>query len=939
MHRHRERLVDALLLFLALNAPKILFGLPRTPWLAQLSVFVAFALVVSPPPALGVWARFLRLLSGYLISVIAGIAGFHYYFELPAQHLCFAPSWLALTAAVRLPLRRWTETAAAWARERRLDVLMGDAVLVLLFAWLAARLSQSPGASVWLGVLPAAGWFALHMKWRWHDPKYGAPVWPATTLAAAWGLAWLLMTGGSNVKVALTFTFWLALALILYRCAVRRWAATPEAGFAEVIRWIGLSALIALLFHPFVRPGVHGSGDALYYATFLTDALEQFRAGVFPVFVGQSEYQFNGSVIPIRVAPGFQYFAGLLDLLTGRTLSSLAVQNLVILVTAFAAGGAAYASLRALALPPMVAWILAVLYLTCPGVMGLAFNSDLYMSWLTVPLVPVVFYLGLQTFANRGPWLFAALGLTLGATWWCHPPIAVWLTAAQVMLQVARLVWARPSPSVLWRELLAGAAAIGGTACYPLVSVLLYPVDPQAGASGGFVVPPNHILQQLLETFPAAWFPLSDLARRLTDFQIGYGLLAATFIISFSAWRSARPELRVLLVVATGLLLLLLPVPGLNLALWRLVPDAVRAATNIWPMQRLYLVLAGVCIGLIAWTWIKAPGDAAMQRHQRFLLLCALGWSLAEALKFMHGSWATVTPRSAAPERLAPENITLTRYSYGLFAAKPGSFTHGVTDPALENRLLDADQHTVVAANYDAAAREAHSAVTYRFRVVEGHIETEPRVTLHPGRRYLATLKAPVELQGTLVLEGTRLQRVYGLPEYGEARSFGLTPGRNPFFPVHTSGSETERVRVLFESGVAVDLAALAARITLVITEYSSEKLPVRVLSWLPYSAAVTSPTAAWLETPRMYQASWRATVDGRPTEVRRSPEGLAIVPVPAGDSEVVLHYSAPIGLQVAFWISLAAIMTGTSLALIRAERALRISSAATAQHPQATAL
>ena len=149
--------MDPLLLLLALNAPKILLGLPRTPWLAQLSVFVAFALVIPPPSVVGVWARFLRLLSGYLIPVIVGIASFHCYFELPAQHLWLAPAWLALTAAVRLPLRRWTETAAAWARAQRLDVLMGDGALVLLFAWLAARLSQSPGAPVWpVGVLAAA---------------------------------------------------------------------------------------------------------------------------------------------------------------------------------------------------------------------------------------------------------------------------------------------------------------------------------------------------------------------------------------------------------------------------------------------------------------------------------------------------------------------------------------------------------------------------------------------------------------------------------------------------------------------------------------------------------------------------------------------------------------------------------------------------------------
>jgi hypothetical protein len=929
--RQREPLLDAGLLLLALNLPHLLLGLPRTPWLAQAAVLVAFALLTSPRSRLvsGTWPRYRKQLPGFLATAAAGVLEFVYWFDLPPLHWAFAPVWLALTAGTRLPLRSLLERGADWLRQQRLAAPLGDALLLVGFSWSTPRWSQQPGPTAWAVALLILAWLWLHrapppstLRHRW--------LWARLGLAFVWGLLWL-PTGLVAAAPAAVFAGWLALALLAFHATARRLAAETAEGFDEILRRLGLLALTILFFSPFFRAGVHGSGDALYYATFLADALEQFRAGVFPVFVGQSEYQFNGAVIPIRIAPGFQYAGGLIDLLTCRLLNPMSVQNLLVTVTALLAVLGTYSGLRRLGLAGSKAWWLSVLYLTCPGVMGLAFNSDLYMSWLTVPWVSLSLFTALHTFEHSGPWLYARLGAQVALTWWFHPPIAVWLTLSLAVLQVARFALKRAAGwTALTAELAAGATAFLAIASYPLVSATLYPADPVLGASGGFVVPANHVLQQLLETFPQAWLPLSDLGRRLSDFQLGYGLLALSLIALPAAWHGGHRDTRVLLLLAGLLLLLLVPIPWLNLTLWQLVPNLIRTITNIWAMQRLYLLMAGMLVVVLALTWVRLPAARSTTASLRWAGFACL-WSLVEALKFLHGSAATVTPASASPVRLAPENITLTRYSYGLFSRKPAYFTHGTTDPAMENRLL-ADDFTLLDSNYAQAARLGLAPQVFRFAVVDNHLETTAPLTLQPGRRYLLSLPAGAEsLVGTLVLEGRRLQRVYALPEYGEAQSFGLGGSHNPWLPLHTTDTTPESVRVLFESSVPVDLSAIAGRLALSLTEYPADALPVQVRSLIPYQARVTSPTPAWLETPRMHQRGYAATVNGQVAHVQPSPEGLVCVRVPAGVSDVKLAYVAPAGLQAAFWLSFSALVAALVLGVASLVRSVTAPPPATA--------
>ncbi|HTL69052.1 MAG TPA: hypothetical protein VL200_15410 [Lacunisphaera sp.] len=930
--RHREKGIDGLLLLAAVNVPASLALFPRPSWVAQAILVLLFAAFASPKTheTAGPWGRYLRLLPGYVGAAGAGLALLLWWLALPRSLAWYAPIWLSATALARVALSAPVQNLARRLRASRGEVVGLDLCLLAGFDLAVPAWLGRPGPNFLAAGGLAAAWLAWHGVAGGQDPadatRFQRRSLLVLVLAIAWGALLAPRVGAVPAAIA---AFWLGVVLLLARRAVGRFARDPVSGPGEVLRWMGLFLAVAFFFHPFVSATTRGAGDANYYATFLADALLQFRHGIFPVYVGQTEFQFNGSVIPIRVAPGFQYLGGLVDLLTARTLGVAAVQNILITLTGFACAAGSYACLRAMACSARLAWMLAFLFVTCPGVAGLAFNSDLYMSWLAAPFVPVVVYLGWRTFAVNRAWMFAALGFSLGLSWWMHAPVALWLTLVAALAQVVRLIWARPPAERLAGPLLAGAVAFLATSAYPIVSAALYPANPAVGSGGGFVVPADQILQQLQETFPAAWLPLSSFGRLLTDFQLGYGLLLVGLFAAPVAWRTGRPESRVLVAVCALLVLLLLPIPWLNVTLWKLIPGAVRLVTNTWVMQRLYLILAGGLVFVAA----TAGTNTIRRSGLEWVALAACLWSGAEAVKFVRGSWAVFDPSDVAARHLLPENVTLTRYSYGLFGTKPSYFSHGVTDPALENRLLADDLRTVVGGNPDAAARlaAASGGNEQTFSLADDRLRLPETLKLSAGRRYLAVLSTSVTPfpAATLILKGRTFDRVYGLPEYGEAHSFGLAAGHPPYFPLYTSAT-AEPVEVVMVPADRAALAELAGRVSLRLEEYDPVALPVQIESWLPYTASVTTPSPAWLETPRMFQRGYRASVNGSPAEVRSSAEGLASLHVPAGRSEVILRYVPPVGLALTFWLSLATIVAGAAALTRAAGRQLTSSPLAT---------
>src|ERR1017187_8125967 len=291
--------------------------------------------------------------------------------------------------------------------------------------------------------------------------------------------------------------------------ALKSESGSPAAGpdrraflCAEAARWLVLLAATIWLVHPYFAARLIGTGDALWYHHSLADAVTQFRAGVFPVFVGQSDYSFNGSIYPLRAAPYYQYLAGLLDLLTGRTLGFFALEHLTAIVSVLTGAATAYWALVWIA--PGQRWSaapLARLYVMCPGVAGLFYAQDLYMSGMTLPWIPLAFAAMVKSFDDRRLFPLGMLAVSLAALWWAHSPIALWITSIATLTQAVRLAVERPTKAGIASACIA-AAIFCALALYPVASVFLLraPGEPIVP----YLMDRDLLLKWVSESFPSS---------------------------------------------------------------------------------------------------------------------------------------------------------------------------------------------------------------------------------------------------------------------------------------------------------------------------------------------------------------------------------------------------------------------------------------------------
>jgi hypothetical protein len=720
----------------------------------------------------------------------------------------------------------------------------------------------------------------------------------------------------------------------IQRFGLRLWLrVTPSQ--QELMRLTLLIGAALWLMRGFERATLQGGSDALWYALNLSDALAQVHAGVFPIFVGQSLYQFNGALCPIRVAPAFHYLGILLDALTFHSLGVFALQNTLLTVLAVTGILCTYLGLRTLM--PSGKWCaagLAALFLSCPGVLGIPYNGDLYMTWTTLPLVSIVWFATVRSFVGgESMGTFVLLGSSLGLSWWGHSPIALWSTVIAAAAQIVRILtgWRR---GIEWKALAAGAISFGAIAAYPIGSVLFF--APGSSSSVNLVQEGTviNIVYANHQVMPEALLPLTHEGRELSDFQLGYGLWALLLFLIYLQVRSFRIVSAFAAVAGVGLVLLLIPISGLNAGLWSLVPSFVRDVTGNWAMTRLYLPLAAACVfGVAAAFATGAIADRAARRALSAIVFLGCIWSFHEASKFAEGSAILTKPTDNPVDPLRPENIQISRYSYSLFPdfpKYPSTFTHGVTDPELETRLLSADMLNEVSNTKGDAERRGTSVATGSFRWgVDGffnYATLDPSIRIEANKSYLLKIdfSNPSEVHGVLQIKGPHFFREYGLPAYGGSRSFGAGGDHSHVIPLwSTSGSQNLTVR--YYPSAAIPGKAWPDVGAAQLIAYNKADLPTLVDGWIPFVAAVNSASPAWFETPRMYQPGYEATVDGKPALVRKSPESLVAVQVPTGASKVELSYVAPSGLKLLFWLSSAAIAAVLVLGCARILNLLRI--------------
>jgi len=808
------------------------------------------------------------------------------------------------------------ERAGSWLRRNRREAtdLVALALALLL---VASVLREFPAPAALSAVVVAALVRFRPSRGRdrpWNDFVSGLPRrlaaltaaavvlhwWLARPLSFLWfGLAWVILAGGSHFD-------WKAF-----------FARLPF--LHPVGRAIFLVGSSLWLIRGFAKSTLNGTADALWYATVLRDTVIQVRAGIFPVWVGQSIYQFNGAICPIRVAPAFPYLGALLDFLTLGHLGTFALQNLLIVLIGTAAVGITYLCLRALL--PGAHWLaagLTVIFSACPGVLGLAYNTDLYMSWTTLPLVPVVWFASIRSFQDHGRRrTLVLLGAALGLCWWGHSPIALWSTVVAGFIQLGRLASDRGHP-IDWSALGWAAAAFLGIAAFPLMSVLRY-LPPGMTPNSFAIANPGIIQYFLLNSFPGTFLPLSANGLEYSDFQVGYALWAVLGFCLASLWGRWRTESGLPLAFAALLLLLVVPCPGLTVTLWSLVPAMLRNTAGNWPASRLCLPIAAATVfGCASF----AASGQLNSRRTILAVIVAFGalWSLGEAAKFGHGSEVYTHPPQSAMDSLRPENTQITRFSYSMFPGFPETFTHGVVDPSLENYLFSSSTRAPLTGDGAAARAAGRTLATGTFRAYPeggpGAYAVDRKFHLLPNTSYLLdfSFDRGSKTEGVLQLSADHFFREYGLPEHGGARAFGAGGTHASILPVWTTAGPEDLIIRFYPQGTPPDPSDMALG-SVRLLSYSPDQLPVQVTGWMPFQAIVVSPQDAWLQTPRMFQAGYVATVDGNPVKVAPSPDGLVCIDVPKGRSVVRLAYHPPFGLALSFWLSVLSVFAAVGAA------------------------
>ena len=242
-------------------------------------------------------------------------------------------------------------------------------------------------------------------------------------------------------------------------------AEGPNPTSAEKGRTFLLTLLLLVTWWAYFTWQIVGILDERWYRDLMADFLGQTRAGIYPVLVGQGAFAWNGNIHPFRSAPLHHNLGALVDILTLRQLSPLAVQHLALLVCVFAAALILYVGLRRLRSDrPWLATLITVFFVTCPAVTLPQIQHDMYMTMTALPVIVFILValgFALETGAWRA-WLW--LGIGLGGVWFCHPPVAL-LTTGGVGLTLLFWALAKPVKADLWLKL----AATG--ACFCLTSI------------------------------------------------------------------------------------------------------------------------------------------------------------------------------------------------------------------------------------------------------------------------------------------------------------------------------------------------------------------------------------------------------------------------------------------------------------------------------------
>jgi len=657
-----------------------------------------------------------------------------------------------------------------------------------------------------------------------------------------------------------------------------------------------------------------GAGDAKWYQYILHDALIQFHHHIFPVYVGQSEFNFIGAT-DIR-APYYFLLGQLLDFLTWGLANSLIIQHLIVFMNAIIAAFLFYFLLTRIA--PQHRWqatVVSFFYITCPGIIGLIYFQDSYHAFMAIPYVPLAIYglILINQKNNLFSYIITALGLTL--TWLAHPPIALWTTAIICFFLALQIVFLRKG----FIALICVLSLLMIFNCWQFISISILNLGNECAGHGAHFL--NSVFNKLSADVPAAFLPLGWANGESPDLQLGYALWLMLAISLFVAIRwPLQNSMRNLLLCVFVLFLFLFPFPYINQKLWSLTPDFVREITTAWAQQRFYVIIAAItCIcAMMAFTKIQA---LFFRKILNVLLFGLFFWNVYQTYYFIHHGQIQ---KDGEISWLKSHNIFF--YNYTLYPQLRDIYHEGTIDPMLKSKLLDSKQailpeydneQVVISKSLNLKNTEIYSYQSFPFIINKNN---------QPVKKDIPLLKIKIpDNQNFLLVASINTKQLKQLSDDNYiGYSFAISSHKNTHLYFNASyrfdALPTENSKVLLpifidnneENELYFTLNGINGHGKILIEsykliKYDADSLPIHIESFTPYKAQVKTPISnTYLEIFKQYLPGYQAIVNGKAVAVFKSKNNLILIPLKnSGNNVITLYYKGTQLMHLAFILNM----------------------------------
>jgi len=498
---------------------------------------------------------------------------------------------------------------------------------------------------------------------------------------------------------------------------------------------------------------------------------------------------------------------------------------------------------------------------------------------------------------------------------WAAGTAAVWLVCVLAFRGSGLIDFRRHAFALLFLSALAGAAI----------------AEAWVGREGMFLSA-VHTLAENTANIGELFAPLHTPLRRIQLFQPGWGLIAVFLVIVSSLFGSGPLGAKVFYAVSLGVVVSYVRVPLVSNFLVGRFPIDLAAMTGV-PMGLRTAPVIASCIAFSGVVWFSTL--KAKRPDARAALGCILGvavlWCAYEDVTFVQHSYAVTGTEAASERNLRPENAMLDAYAY-LLLPIPDYFSHGKTDPAIENRILDESGRVLVGPDQDAAAMERRGfrmvrLVTRPIPNSTNWYAVTPSITVEPGEHLLLRFDFDPSRNyaGYFILEAEHSYREYHLPDSGEPAAFGAGPSMGRVLSLWNTGTTAEHYQLSLSGEPGNDVphdGGLFAN--LYLSKLDTSALQIRLTSLMPYRATVTSPAGGVLETLRVFIPGYRARVDGHEVPVFASKQHLVSMRLAPGAHEVELSFVGTARLWLAAAVSGAGwlcLMAAAALAALRNSR------------------